>query len=506
MKRTFLDVRQSDATVVETESGETVLVDVDEGRVRGALDDAEIDEIDTVVLTHPDYDHTQGLDQVFEEYEPDRVVGPETDRPYGGIEDLSKETLQDLRENRVDELTDDQLDEIESGTTTIYRKTLEVTRDEGLEYEATSANQTADGYEPHTIELDGDASIDVFSPPPRDSEWGEHLDTVQGDSRTDAHSVVGKVRENGNSHLFTGDATEETEQYLMGDDEGVDRDLPETFDDEQLEAGTMSAAHHGSTKRGENQQEFIETVDPEFANISSGTRYKHPFSESVGNFRQVADGVSWTNVNGTVEATNTANGLSVETSEEESTDPEHIEERVNEEYGRKSDALTPENTPREESTGADVNESEPVSDDVEGESQDDWETESKEEGASEAITEDDLPNQDVSSIQRDGEDAADVDERENKSDKVAVDDTETVGRDSEAADEGENEGIDANDMPNGGEGGDGDDGEDEGEGIDPGATPNGDDVGGDGERDGEGKDATERQDDSVQQSTRSNWW
>ena len=67
---TFLDVGQGDCTIIQTKDG-NMMIDAGNNSwgetVVAALDERGIEELDYLILTHPDADHIGGADNVLRE-------------------------------------------------------------------------------------------------------------------------------------------------------------------------------------------------------------------------------------------------------------------------------------------------------------------------------------------------------------------------------------------------------------------------------------------------------
>jgi competence protein ComEC len=97
LRTTFLEVGDADACLVEFPSGETMLIDT--GFASPGLDCGEdliapflwkrgITAIDTLVLSHPDADHTGGAAYLIENFRIGRLWAPETGGTPPGFEDV----------------------------------------------------------------------------------------------------------------------------------------------------------------------------------------------------------------------------------------------------------------------------------------------------------------------------------------------------------------------------------------------------------------------------------
>ena len=108
-------------------------------------------------------------------------------------------------------------------------------------------------------------------------------------------SMVLLVSYGGNSLLFLGDISAETEKKLVIDDP----------------VGILKVAHHGS--RFSSDEDFIRNVSPELAFVSYGKNntYGHPSSEAVGRYLQAGITVYGTGKSGAIEADMTRGKMSV---------------------------------------------------------------------------------------------------------------------------------------------------------------------------------------------------
>lgn len=94
MTATFIDVGQGDSTLVTLPDGKVMLVDAGEAsasqNVLDALDEADVDDIDYLVATHPHADHIGGMEAVLDAYEVGEVWmpdAPDTTETYEGFLD-----------------------------------------------------------------------------------------------------------------------------------------------------------------------------------------------------------------------------------------------------------------------------------------------------------------------------------------------------------------------------------------------------------------------------------
>ena len=79
---TFLDVGQGDCTIIQTKDG-NMMIDAGNNSwgetVVAALDERGIEELDYLILTHPDADHIGGADNVLREITVEKVLMPDVE-------------------------------------------------------------------------------------------------------------------------------------------------------------------------------------------------------------------------------------------------------------------------------------------------------------------------------------------------------------------------------------------------------------------------------------------
>lgn len=233
----MLDVGQGDAFLIEAPGGQQMLIDTGPpGHLLVPLQQvmALTDRyIDIVLFTHPDADHAGSLPELLENYE----VGVVVTAPAQCQKELC---------NTINEKIDQ------------YGAATHVVK-EGSE-----------------ISLGGGVTFDVLWPV---------VETSEADNDT---SVVGVLSYGDTDMLFTGDAGEHVERYLVnhwGD---------------LLDVDALKVGHHGS--KTSTSREFLEVVSPEIALISAGfnNQYGHPSSEVLERLIEVTNEIFETIEWGTV--------------------------------------------------------------------------------------------------------------------------------------------------------------------------------------------------------------
>jgi competence protein ComEC len=212
----FLDVGQGDAVFIESPSGMQILIDGGPGpavlRELGSAMRFFDRDIDLIIATHPDKDHIGGLVDVLKRYTVHAVLL---------TENKSETPVSDMFEALVEE-EDAQL---------FYARS-------GQRYDI------------------GGAFFTVFFPD-RDATLFE----------TNTASIILKLSYGEIDFLFTGDAPQSVEKYLVAAYSGA------------LASEVLKVGHHGS--KTSTAETFVSAVSPQYAVISAGrdNTYGHPHSE-----------------------------------------------------------------------------------------------------------------------------------------------------------------------------------------------------------------------------------
>ncbi|MFC1686454.1 ComEC/Rec2 family competence protein [Patescibacteria group bacterium] len=245
----FLNVGQGDAILIQTPSGDDILID-------GGPDESVLSElgevlpfwdreIELMILTHPDSDHVSGLVSVLERYKVDEVW-------LTGIVHHSS----------------------------FYEKFLNLIEIKNVHSEIVMAGDEKIFYYNSSVEPIHESSLQVLFP--FENLYGEEVKDVN------ATSVVCRLDYQGKSFLFTGDAPIETESEMM-------------VGDSYLQADVLKTGHHGS--RTSTNLDFLEAVNPEVAIISCGkdNRFNHPHSEVIESLELMNIEIRRTDLEGRIE-------------------------------------------------------------------------------------------------------------------------------------------------------------------------------------------------------------
>ncbi len=223
---TFLDVGQGDAILVESPSGNRILID---GGPSGSALSAALGrsipfyerDLDLIILTHPQADHAGGLPEALERYNVGAFLTNNLDSDSAAIAHLEASLIQ-------------------SGVPILRAERGQ------------------------SIDLGGGAMLTLLNPAPN-SEFSE------GDLND--RSLVARLTYENVSMLLTGDLGAEGEAAL----ESLGTDLESTV---------LKVGHHGS--RTSTTTEFLDRVDPSLAVISVGAsnRFGHPAPEVLGRLEE----------------------------------------------------------------------------------------------------------------------------------------------------------------------------------------------------------------------------
>jgi competence protein ComEC len=116
------------------------------------------------------------------------------------------------------------------------------------------------------------------------------------------YSVVIKLTNGSDSFLFTGDAEEDSEQEML------------SYNSSNLSSDVLKVGHHGSNSS--TSQSFFNAVNPTYAVISVGkdNTYGHPAQLTIDKLLNRNIKIYRTDMQGTVIATSSGNGITFNTS------------------------------------------------------------------------------------------------------------------------------------------------------------------------------------------------
>lgn len=241
-----LDVGQGQSVAVITPDGRAMLIDA--GRSGDRMEETVIpylhahgvEELDYIVISHPDQDHIGGFPRLLENMPVRALVDP-----------------------------------VIPNTNQTYAQLLEMALELGVE-----GIQARRG---DTLDLGQTVEIDVLWP------TAEYIAQSGEDERND-NSIVLKIQYGDVSILIPGDA-----------EAGAEVQLIELDEDDALQSDILVVGHHGSNTS--STAEFLDAVDPTVAVISAGfeNQYGHPHDEVMQRLRFRGITVYRTDLEGTIE-------------------------------------------------------------------------------------------------------------------------------------------------------------------------------------------------------------
>jgi competence protein ComEC len=260
----FINVGQSVSTLVVTPAGETLLIDTghfrDDGEhVLAYLQRNDVERIDHLVVSHNDADHIGGNAAIIEYYETEADgIGEVNDPGIGASTQTYSAYLDAVEEYDIDLV------------------------------------ETREG---DPLPVDG-IETQVMGPPEP---------YLENEARNE-NSIVLKLTYGRTSFLFTGDAEDNQEAYLV-----------EEYGS-QLRATVLKAGHHGSSSSTSGA--LLDTAQPKAVVISSAydSQYGHPNEETLGRLAERSIPTYWTATHGHVVLVSNGEGVTVRTQAQAPTD------------------------------------------------------------------------------------------------------------------------------------------------------------------------------------------
>ncbi len=213
----FLDVGQGDCSLIIMPSGETMLIDTSTKNQADVILEYisyyKIKKIDYLVLTHPHADHIGSAPEIISSLDIGTVMMPDA-----------------------------------TTTTNIFEQTLNAIDDKNLEITIPKVGEE--------FKL-GKANITILGPAKNTNDLNNM-------------SIVLRLDYGKTSFLFTGDAEQHSESYMLSSN-----------DVSAFKANVLKVGHHGSSTS--TSSKFLSAVDPDYAVISCGkdNSYGHPHTETI---------------------------------------------------------------------------------------------------------------------------------------------------------------------------------------------------------------------------------
>lgn len=238
----FFDVGQGDAGFIETPQRHQILIDGGPGSVilekLGKSMPFYDRTIDLIILTHPEFDHLSGFNEVLKKYRVENIL-------WTGI-------VRDTAE---------------------YKEWKKLIEEEKAKIFIAKAGQKI------LWESETNNYMEVLYP----------FENLEGKVLEDSNntSIISKLVFGENSFLFTGDSYKDLERDLIEKGANIDSDV-------------LKIAHHGS--KTSSSEEFIAKVSPEIAVISVGreNKYGHPHQEVLDTLTKYGIRILRTDENGDI--------------------------------------------------------------------------------------------------------------------------------------------------------------------------------------------------------------
>ncbi|WP_436927665.1 lamin tail domain-containing protein [Halosimplex amylolyticum] len=264
----FINVGQSVSTLIVGPTNETMLIDSGDFRDDGEyvlqyLDQHDIDRIDHFVTTHADADHIGGNAAIIDYFETEADgIGAVYDPGIAA----STQTYEEY------------LDAVEAHNVTLY--------------------ETREG---DPLPFEG-VEVEVLGPP---EPYLENRDRNE-------NSIVLQLSYGNTSFLFTGDAEDDQEAYLV-DTYGT-----------ALQSTILKAGHHGSASSTSGA--ILDAVDPKAVVISSAydSQYGHPHEEVLQRLAARSIPAYWTATHGNTVLASNGTHVVVKTQQAAPTDPTEL--------------------------------------------------------------------------------------------------------------------------------------------------------------------------------------
>lgn len=249
LKVYMLDVGQGDSFYIQAPNGNSLLIDA--GQPNGGAQNkiSKIKNnffdrtIDVLLATHPDADHIGGFENILKGFVAGLYVDPGVIADTAIYKNLKKE----ISEQRI--------------TSLVFRRGVQIILDKerNIYFETLYPDNSFFAYKYNECEFQNSERKRLHKK--GSSKKCKNVFKLE----TNEMSIVGKLVYGKTSFLFTGDAPDAVENFLMKE-----------FKNSEFRSNVLKVGHHGS--KYSTSQRFAEIVEPSYAAISVGVknRYGHP--------------------------------------------------------------------------------------------------------------------------------------------------------------------------------------------------------------------------------------
>lgn len=277
LKVHYLDAGQADCTVIELPDNKIMMIDCglelsnktkNATHIMNYLDNIifanRAARIDYFIITHADYDHTAAAEQVLNKYSIGIAFRPHMYYFKSG--------------DAESEVFDSSI--YKSDSTATWKSTVK------------AIDNNAESVEFNDKDLGTVINYDDTNDS-KDYTFTFYGPVSKKYSDKNDYSPVMILNNNGNTFMFTGDATSAVEKEMM---DYIKE--PGGFDIEDFDIDVLKVGHHGS--RTSSSANFLKATTPTYAIISSGGEYGHPHNEVVNRISDIGATILRTDTSGSI--------------------------------------------------------------------------------------------------------------------------------------------------------------------------------------------------------------
>jgi len=247
LKISYIDVGQADSILIQIPNGKNVLIDAgnneDADRIISYIKKQGISKLDIIIGTHPHEDHIGALDTVINSFDIEQVIMPKKD-----------------------------------STTQTFKDVITAIQSKGLKITEARAG----------VKLNLGSEVNALLIAPNSINYDD----------INNYSAVLKLSYGSNTFLFTGDASEQSENEIINAEFNLKSDV-------------LKVGHHGSNTASSNA--FLNKVQPKYAIISvgKGNTYGHPANITIDDLTNIGAKIYRTDLSGTIIAESDGTNITI---------------------------------------------------------------------------------------------------------------------------------------------------------------------------------------------------